>query len=232
MNNIIKRTLLALVLLLSLSALLIYWHEADKEIRILFSMFYEGTTADQVTQTLNTANLLVYDMVEAPNSQMALQADSPHNLYASECSVHFDKNEKVIRAEYIRFFNLNGALALTGSLLLLLLAGGQILLSMGRPYGEYFWGGYHKVLPTHLRIGSFISSLLLLFAMLVLIHQFQGIEFLTSDFPFSELNTFFAVLFLLSTLANANSENPKEMKLMTPVAALLFLAFLSAIFAI
>jgi len=231
MNNIIKRTLLALVLLLSLSALLIYWHEADKEIRILCSMFYEGTTADQVTQTLNTANLLVYDMVEAPNSQMALQADSPHNLYASECSVHFDKNEKVIRAEYIRFFNLNGALALTGSLLLLLLAVGQILLSMGRPYGEYFWGGYHKVLPTHLRIGSFISSLLLTFALLMLMHQFEGIQLLPSIFPISELHIFFVVLFLLSTLANANSESSKEKTLMTPVALLLYLAFLSAIFA-
>jgi len=232
MKKIVTKTVLTLGILIGLSALLIYWHEADKEIRILCSMFYEGTTADQVTQTLNTANMLVYDMVEAPNGQIALQADSPHNLYASECSVQFDDSEKVICAEYQRYFNLNGVLALTGSILLLLLAGGQILLSLGRPYGEYFWGGYHKVLPTHLRIGSFISSLLLLFAMLILIHQFLGIELLTSDFPFSELNTFFAVLFLLSTLANANSESPKELKLMTPIAGFLFLAFLSAIFAI
>jgi hypothetical protein len=232
MNKIIKRTLLALVLLLSLSALLIYWHEADKEIRILCTMFYEGSTSDQVTRTLNTANLLIYDTAEAPNGQITMQANSPHNLYSSECLIQFDVNEKVIYAEYIRDFNLNGALALTGSLLLILLAGGQILLSVGRPLGEYFWGGYHKVLPTHLRIGSFISSLLLVFAMLILIHQVQGVELLSSAFPFSELNIFFAILFLLSTLANANSESFKEMTLMTPIAALLYLAFLSAIFAI
>jgi hypothetical protein len=36
----------------------------------------------------------------------------------------------------------------------------QVLVATGRPWGALVWGGQHRVLPRHLRVGSAVSPLL------------------------------------------------------------------------
>lgn len=223
-------TFLALGILAGLSVVLIYWHEADKGTRILCSMFREGTSIEQVTKTFDTADLLNYYITQIQNDQTMLQTESPYNLYTSECTVLFDDNRSVVKAKYVQHFNLNVYITVAGSVTLLILSGFQLLLSVGFPYGKYAWGGNHTILPKHLRFGSLTSSLFSIFAMLILIHQLEWIQFLPSDFPFNELNIVFGVIFLLSTLAYAGSASAKERKIMTPAAGLLYITFLSATF--
>lgn len=230
MKKILYKTFTGIALILTFSALLIYWMESEKEIRILCSMFTQGDSIEHVTSTLDTANLLNYNVVKNDRGTSSLLADSPFNLHSTECSVSFDEQGIVADVHYAKYFDLNRTLAFTGSFILLVLASLQLLLSFGLPFGEYFWGGYHKILPFHLRFGSFVSFLLLATAMLILLDQIEWIEMLPLNFPISELNIFYAVLFMLSTLANLNSESKKEMRLMTPAAAILYLSFLSAIF--
>jgi hypothetical protein len=230
MKKILFKTTVGIALILTCSALLIYWMEAEKEIRVLCSMFDQGDSIEHVTTTLDTANLLNYSVVQNDTGASNLLAESPFNLYSSECIVSCNDQSIVTDVQFSKFFDLNIVLAVSGSLILLVLSSLQLLLSFGLPFGEYFWGGYHKILPVHLRIGSFVSFLLLGAAMLILLDQIEWIEVLPINFPISELNIFYAVLFMISTLANLNSESKKEMRLMTPAAGFLYLSFLSAIF--
>ncbi|HKK89228.1 MAG TPA: hypothetical protein VJ917_10280 [Saprospiraceae bacterium] len=230
MKRILLKTFFTFILLLSFSAVLIYWMEAEKEIRVLCSMFEEGDSIEQVKTTLDTANLLNYETIQTGSDQSILLAESPFDLYSAKCSVSFDRQDMVAEVKFSQFIDLNRNLAIIGSLILLSLSGMQFLLSFGFPYGEYFWGGYHKVLPVHLRIGSFVSFLLLSTAMVVLLHQIEWIDIQFLNLPFSELNIFFSLLFLLSTLANINSESEKERMVMTPLASILYFSFLSSIF--
>lgn len=223
-------TFVALGILVGLSVALIYWHEADKGTRILCSMFREETSIEHVTKTFDTADLLNYYITQFQNDQTILQTESPYNLCTSECTVLFDEIRRVVKAKYIQHFNLNVYIAVAGSVTLLLLSGFQLLLSLGFRYGKYALGSNHTILPKHLRIGSLTSSLFLIFGMLILFHQLEWIQFLPSDFPFSELNIFFGVIFLLSTLIYAGSKSSKGRKMLTPAAGLLYIAFLSATF--
>jgi hypothetical protein len=230
MKRILFKTFFTLVLLFSFSALLIYWMEAEKEIYILCSMFVEGDSIEQVKTTLNTANLLSYETIQIGGDRSTLFAASPFDLYSANCRVFFDGQDMVAEVQFSQLFDLNRTLGIAGSFVLAVLAGLQLMLSLGFPFGDYAWGGYHKVLPVHLRIGSFVSFLLLSIALLVLLHQIEWIDIQFLNLPFSELNIFFTVLFLLSSLANINSESKKERMAMTPLAGILYFAFLSSIF--
>ncbi|RZI93624.1 MAG: hypothetical protein EOO67_06300 [Microbacterium sp.] len=57
--------------------------------------------------------------------------------------------------------------ALVFTIVLALLAVFQLALALGAPIGHFAWGGQHRVLPRHLRIGSIVSiALYALFAII------------------------------------------------------------------
>lgn len=60
---------------------------------------------------------------------------------------------------------------ISGAIMLILLGAlaiFQLLLAIGKPYGQYAWGGAHTILPAHLRIGSLLSvALYIVFGFIV-----------------------------------------------------------------
>jgi len=117
-------------------------------------------------------------------------------------------------------------LAYVGLLILLGLTIFQILLIIGKPLGDYAWGGKYKILPKGLRIAS-VSSIGLYVLFAVFLVSTAGIaNIITSQ---SALNTgmrIFTGYFSLGILLNAISRNKKERMVMTPVVTLLAIVFL------
>ena len=73
-----------MVCVLMLTTASVYWTEAQKEIGVLCSMFDQGKTSEYVTTTLDTGNLLEYEI-----TGNTLLVKSPYNLYSSRCIVNF-----------------------------------------------------------------------------------------------------------------------------------------------
>jgi len=97
----------------------------------------------------------------------------------------------------------------------------QILLIKGRPYGEYAWGGKHKVLPRNLRWGSVSSLFIYAFMALVTIEK-SGISnsFLSESFTRSAMWFIFGYM-VLGVLMNAASRSKKERNTWTPILVIL-----------
>ncbi|MET3575604.1 hypothetical protein ACFFIY_06100 [Bhargavaea ullalensis] len=97
----------------------------------------------------------------------------------------------------------------------------QVLLSLGRPLGEYAMGGYHKVLPGKLRLVSSINAaILLLMGFIVLQHAglISGGSFFANDLMMWGITAFLG----LNTAANLASRSHKEKRVMAPVSAIAF----------
>ena len=113
-------------------------------------------------------------------------------------------------------------------LVLVLLAGltlFQALLVAGMPLGHFAWGGQHRVLPSHLRIGSVVSIVLYsLFAAIVL--DRVGV---ISVLPVEDIRRWaiwvLAGYSLVGIGMNAISRSTPERYTMTPLAAALCLSF-------
>lgn len=118
------------------------------------------------------------------------------------------------------------AAVVIGCLVLLALTIFQIALISGKPYGEYAWGGRHKVLPRNLRIGS-VSSIVLyvLFGYLLL----AGAGIVPTGLSESVITIGLAAVTgyaFLGVIINGISTSEKERKIMIPVSFVLFVAFL------
>lgn len=98
----------------------------------------------------------------------------------------------------------------------------QLLLAFGAPLGNLAWGGKYKILPLSLRIGSFISALIFVFAGIIMLEKANLISFINSPAFVSISIWFFAVLFGLSSLGNIMSKSRLEKRIMTPVALIIF----------
>lgn len=198
-----------------LSAGLVYWTEAEKEIRILCLMFEPGDSVEYVTKTLDTGNLLSYEMEEDQ-----LYVRSFYNLYSSGCMVTYSATEIVTERSYSKYFDLTAFLIWPSLIISVGLMAFQILLALGYPFGEYAWGGTHDVLPKKLRFGSLASALILSGSILLL----SGYTFEFLRLP--EAYPIYGVLFLMSVFANFNSNSVKEKRLGVPMALLLYTTFL------
>lgn len=103
----------------------------------------------------------------------------------------------------------------------------QILLIMGKPLGDYAWGGQHRILPMSFRIAS-VSSIGLYVLFAVFLASKAGIVNVVTNQ--SVLNTgmwIFTCYFVLGILLNAISRNKKERMVMTPVVVFLAIIFLA-----
>lgn len=102
----------------------------------------------------------------------------------------------------------------------------QLMLAVGLPYGKMAWGGKYEVLPAKLRIGSLSSSLVIIYAVIVILEK-GGYLFLINNHSVLTLSSWvFVILFGLSTLGNITSKSEKEKYFMTPLAVILTLSFL------
>lgn len=96
----------------------------------------------------------------------------------------------------------------------------QLSLIIGLPYGNYAWGGAHKVLPTKLRIGSAVSIVLYILFGLVILGDAELVNVISSSaFGMWILTAYFFV----GVLMNGISRSKKERAVMTPVSLVLAL---------
>lgn len=115
-----------------------------------------------------------------------------------------------------------------GLLILAALSFFQLLLVIGKPLGNYAWGGQYEVLPRRLRIAS-VSSIVLYVVFGIFLLSKAGMVNVIPDGMF--LTTTMWVLtsyFVLGVFMNAISRSKKERALMTPVALSLAVIFLIA----
>jgi len=118
-------------------------------------------------------------------------------------------------------------IAIIGLTLLLGLTVFQLLLILGKPLGEYAWGGQHKVLPRKLRIAS-IFSIFLYIVFATFLASKAGIAAIITQQPLLDIAMWaFTAYFILGIFVNLISRNKKERVLMTPVALVLAVVFLT-----
>ncbi|MDR9415859.1 MAG: hypothetical protein RI564_06215 [Gracilimonas sp.] len=214
MNIAIKNILFGVIVLL-LTASTVFWLEAEKEIEILCTQFEKGDSLGDVTKTLDTGNLLSYYLEDEH-----ILVKSFFTLFSNQCIIEISNIDKILEVTYSNYFDLSLIFAWTGILLSFFLMVFQLLLSLGYPLGQFAWGGSHKILPTKLRIGSFISTLFFAFSVFILWMNITENPIARVTYPV------LGILFLLSSFANFNSESYWEKHIMTPTAVLLFLCYL------
>lgn len=102
-----------------------------------------------------------------------------------------------------------------------LLAVFQAALASGAPLGHFAWGGQHRILPRHLRIGSVVSIATYgLFAVIAL--EKAGVIDLFGSQSFVDAATWVLVgYFALGILLNGLSRSKPERYTMTPLLILL-----------
>lgn len=121
------------------------------------------------------------------------------------------------------------SIAIIGLLILASLSVFQLLLILGKPLGEFAWGGQHKVLPRKLRISSVFSIILYIVFGLFLASKAGIADIITSSQILDTGMWIFAGYFALGIFVNAMSRSKKERLLMTPVALLLAIIFIATI---
>lgn len=105
----------------------------------------------------------------------------------------------------------------------------QSLLIVGKPWGEYAWGGQNKVLPTKLRVASTVSILLYVIFIVVIL-AWAGV--IATNASRAWLYTgmwILTVYFVAGVLLNLESRSKKERKVMVPVTITLAVLYLVAI---
>ncbi|RYE09949.1 MAG: hypothetical protein EOP22_06765 [Hyphomicrobiales bacterium] len=116
--------------------------------------------------------------------------------------------------------------AIIACILLAALAVFQAALAAGAPAGHFAWGGQHRVLPRHLRIGSAVAILIYaLFAAILL--QRAGLVTLLPA-PVVDIGIWVQLAYLaLGIPMNAISRSRPERFTMTPIVIVLFLLALT-----
>lgn len=116
-------------------------------------------------------------------------------------------------------------IAYAGLLILVGLSVFQLLLILGKPLGEYAWGGQQRVLPKKLRIAS-VSSIVLYVVFSVFLASKADIAQLIPQSPILDIGTWTLTgYFALGVLVNGISRSKKERMVMAPVALLLAVIF-------
>lgn len=111
--------------------------------------------------------------------------------------------------------------ALVASIVLIGLMIFQLLLVLGRPYGQYAWGGQHRVLPIGYRIGSVIAIIIYVISVIVMLESAGLIAFI-SNTAISQYGIWVLfIYFLIGVPLNAISRSKPERNTMTPIVLLL-----------
>jgi hypothetical protein len=113
--------------------------------------------------------------------------------------------------------------AIMNAVIVLSIAVFQVLLSLGYSLGEATMGGYHKILPKHLRFASLISAFILLFFGLIFLQHAKVVSFGFNYILTNILVWAFTVYLALNTIANLVSKSKKERLIMTPISSIAFI---------
>ena len=107
--------------------------------------------------------------------------------------------------------------------LLLVVAGFQVLLAMGKPYGEAAFGGQHPgVLPNRLRTVSAFAAPIWIVVMVAVLWRGDVLP-TNPESQFIVVTVWLVtVLMAVATLMNAISRSRKERILWTPIAGSIF----------
>lgn len=101
----------------------------------------------------------------------------------------------------------------------------QLLLILGKPLGEYAWGGQQRVLTQKLRAAS-VSSIVLYVVFGIFLASRAGILQLIPESQLLDIGMWVLIgYFALGVLVNGISRSKKERLVMTPVALLLAVIF-------
>lgn len=95
----------------------------------------------------------------------------------------------------------------------------QLLLAAGLPLGHYAWGGAHRILPSALRIGSVVATLIYLAIAMGILEAANVIDLGTSGVPRVAVWVL-AAFFAIGVLVNAISRSEKERRMAFVAAAL------------
>ncbi len=110
--------------------------------------------------------------------------------------------------------------AVAACMILAVLAVLQVALVLGAPAGHLAWGGQHRVLPRHLRIGSAVSIALYALLGAILLDR-AGLLDLLDGALFNIGAWVLSAYFSVGIVMNAISRSRAERYTMTPVAAVL-----------
>lgn len=103
----------------------------------------------------------------------------------------------------------------------------QLLLILGKPLGDFAWGGQYTVLPKKFRVASVFSIILYAIFAIFLASKAGIANIITNQSLLSVGVWVIAVYFVLGIFMNAISRSKKERAVMTPVAFLLSVVFLT-----
>lgn len=101
----------------------------------------------------------------------------------------------------------------------------QVGLILGKPWGEWTMGGYHKgALPIKLRFGSFISiSILVLFVVFII----NFTQILPTTIVFPPFFKWILISFnILAVIANSATKSQKERMLWQPITIIMLICSL------
>lgn len=106
-------------------------------------------------------------------------------------------------------------------LILALLTIFQICLVFGLPYGEFAWGGQHKILPKNLRISSVVSIVIYFLISFVLLSKSGILQIFSQSESLKTTSLVIAIYFSLGIPLNLISRSKKERFTMTPIVTIL-----------
>ena len=106
-------------------------------------------------------------------------------------------------------------------LIIMILGAFQIALASGKPFGEFAWGGQHKVLPNKLRIASILSIFIYLAIIVCLVSRSGLYQIIPKGMLLDTLVWIILAYFLLGIILNAISPSKSERNIMTPISIIL-----------
>ena len=113
--------------------------------------------------------------------------------------------------------------AIVASLTLIGLGVFQLLLIMGKPLGEYAWGGQHQVIGQKLRYGSVFAILIYLFMISVLFDRSGLVEVYPAGLLKEYGLTVITVYMILGVFMNTITRSKKERMVMLPVSLVILI---------
>jgi hypothetical protein len=216
MMKILKKYVIPALLLPLILVAMVFWSEADKEIRILCQVSDSFENTAQLDRLIATAenSRLFYE------GQGVYALKSHQNLRTSQC--RYKTSDTILQAvEYRQFLSLENSMAKLLAVIFPAMMLFQLTLALGAPLGHLAWGGKYRKLPGSLRAGSAISALVYLIGM-GLVSEFLGWTNIIGDA--GVIKTGFWVcfgVFFLSTLLNVFAASEAERKYSIPVATLI-----------
>lgn len=105
--------------------------------------------------------------------------------------------------------------------ILFLLSIFQLCLIFKLPFGDYAWGGNHKILPDYLRISSLSSIFIYVGIILAIISKTGTLQLFPQGQVLDIFTKVTAIYFTLGIPLNLISKNKKERYTMTPIVTAL-----------